>query len=101
MIQKLKDIRLIVIDIDGTLVDSEGLVGEKTLFMAKELKKQNIRCTLASARSFYYSAHIADELDIDIPFITLDGALIKSRSGETVYKGIIKDSLVRKSILLA
>lgn len=101
MIDKLKDIKLIVIDIDGTLVDSEGLVGEKTLIMAKELKKQNIRCTLASARSFHYSAHIADELEIDIPFITLDGALIKSRSGETVYKGVMKDSLIRKSIALA
>ncbi len=101
MIEKLKDIKLIVIDIDGTLVDSEGLVGEKTLHMAKELKKQNIWCTLASARSFHYSSHIADELEIDIPFITLDGALIKSRSGETIYKGVIKDSLIRKAIALA
>lgn len=55
-------------------------------------------CTLASARSFHYSAHIADELEIDIPFITLDGALIKSRNGETIYKGILKDSIVRKAI---
>jgi Cof subfamily protein (haloacid dehalogenase superfamily) len=98
MIHKLKDIKLIVIDIDGTLVDSNGEVGEKTLHLAKELKKQNIWCTLASARSFHYSSHIADELEIDIPFITLDGALIKSRTGETVYKGIIKDSIVRKAI---
>ena len=98
---RLKDIKLIVIDIDGTLVDENGNVGEKTLFLAKELKKQNIFCTLSSARSYHYSSHIADDLEIDIPFITLDGALIKPRKGEAIFKGTIKDSFVRKAIALA
>jgi len=98
---RLKDIRLIVIDIDGTLVDQEGNVGEKTLLLAKELKKQNIFCTLSSARSYHYSAHIAEEMGIEIPFVTLDGALIKGLKGEAIYKGVIKDSIVHKSIALA
>lgn len=101
MTHRLKDIKLIVIDIDGTLVDQNGDVGEKTLLLAKELKKQNIFCTLSSARSFYYSSHIADELEIDIPFVTLDGALIKNRKGDTIYKGVIKDSFVHKAISLS
>ena len=91
MTHRLKDIKLIVIDIDGTLVDQHGNVGAKTLQLAKELKKQNIFCTLSSARSFHYSAHIADDLEIDIPFVTLDGALIKGRKGEPVYRGTVKD----------
>jgi Cof subfamily protein (haloacid dehalogenase superfamily) len=98
---RLKDIKLIVIDIDGTLVDQNGEVGKKTLQLAKELKKQNIFCTLSSARSFHYSSHIADELEIDIPFVTLDGALIKNRNGNTIYKGVIKDSFVHKAISLS
>lgn len=98
---KLKDIKLIVIDIDGTLVDLNGNVGVKTLNLAKELKKHNIYCTLSSARSYYYSSHIADELGIEIPFVTLDGALIKDSKGKVVYKGILKDKLVRKAIQLA
>lgn len=101
MTHRLKDVKLIVIDIDGTLVDHQGNVGEKTLYLAKELKKQNIFCTLSSARSFHYSAHIADDLEIDIPFVTLDGALIKNRKGETVYKGVIKDTFVHKAIALS
>jgi len=101
MLRQLKDIKLIVIDIDGTLVDANGEVGEKSLSFARELKKQDIYCTLSSARSFHYSSHIADELDIDIPFVTLDGALIKDRKGNTVYKGVIKDKLIKKAIKLA
>jgi len=98
---RLKEIKLIVIDIDGTLVDHQGMVGEKTLTLAKELKKKGILCTLSSARSFHYSSHIADELEIDIPFVTLDGALIKARNSKAVYKGSIKKTLITKAIALA
>jgi len=98
---RLKEIKLIVIDIDGTLVDHQGMVGEKTLTLAKELKKKGILCTLSSARSFHYSSYIADELEIDIPFVTLDGALIKARNSKAVYKGSIKKTLITKAIALA
>ncbi|MBL8015678.1 MAG: Cof-type HAD-IIB family hydrolase [Ignavibacteria bacterium] len=101
MHHRLKEIKLIVIDIDGTLVDQQGLVGEKTLMLAKELKKKGILCTLSSARSFHYSSHIADDMEIDIPFVTLDGALIKGRNGNAVYKGSIKKALITKAIALA
>lgn len=101
MHHRLKEIKLIVIDIDGTLVDRQGLVGEKTLTLAKELKKKGILCTLSSARSYHYSSHIADELEIDIPFVTLDGALIKGRNGKAVYKGSLKKALITKAIALA
>jgi Cof subfamily protein (haloacid dehalogenase superfamily) len=98
---RLKDIKLIVIDIDGTLVDAQGEVGTKTLHLAKELKKHGIYCTLSSARSFHFSAHIAEELGIDIPFVTLDGALIKDRAGKVYYQGIIRDKVVREAITMA
>ncbi|RPI18603.1 MAG: Cof-type HAD-IIB family hydrolase [Ignavibacteriae bacterium] len=101
MKHQLKEIKLIVVDIDGTLVDIHGKIGKKTLHTAKELKKINIFCTLSSARSFYYSAHIAEELDIDIPFITLDGALIKDRHENVVYRGTIKDRTIQKAISLS
>lgn len=101
MIHQLKNIKLIVIDIDGTLVDINGKVGEKTHELSQELKKLGIYCTLSSARSFHYSSHIADELKVDIPFITLDGALIIDKNRKIVYQGIMKDQLVQKCIKLA
>jgi Cof subfamily protein (haloacid dehalogenase superfamily) len=101
MTHRLKDIKLIVIDIDGTLVDMHGEVGEKTLYLAKELKKLGIFCTLSSARSFHYSSHIAEELGISIPFVTLDGALIKDLKGNVVFKGTLKRKLIDKVIKLS
>lgn len=101
MIDKLKKIKLIVIDIDGTLVDKNGRVGEKSLTLARQLKSQGIYCTLSSARSYHFSSHIADELDIDIPFITLDGALIKDRKHNVVFKSTVKEKTIRRAIRLA
>jgi hypothetical protein len=98
---RLKEIKLIVIDIDGTLVDTNGQVGLKSIEFAKELKKHKILCTLSSARSFYYSKQIAGEMGIDIPFITLDGALIKDRLGNVLYRGIIRSQVIQRAIKLA
>jgi len=90
-----------VIDIDGTLVDAQGRIGSKSLHLAKELKSKGILCTLSSARSFHYSADIAEMLDIDVPFVTYDGALIKDRKGKVYFEGIIKEKVIRKAIEFA
>lgn len=95
--RRLKDIKLIVIDIDGTLVDTQGRVGEKARTLAKELKEHNIFSTLSSARSYYYSAHIAEEMGVELPIITLDGALIKSKDA-VVYRGVVPEFIVRRAV---
>lgn len=94
---RLKDIKLIVIDIDGTLVDTQGRIGERTRTLSRALKNHQIFCTLSSARSFFYSERIAEELDIALPIITLDGALIKSKE-KTVYKGVINQRIIERAV---
>jgi Cof subfamily protein (haloacid dehalogenase superfamily) len=101
MHKRLKNIKLVVIDIDGTLVDADGRVGEKTISLSRELKRFGIYCTLSSARSFHYSAHIAEELEIEKPIVTLDGALIKDLKNSIIYKGSIKEKIIEKTIKLA
>lgn len=90
-----------MIDIDGTLVDTHGQIGEKTLNLARELKQHGVMCTLCSARSFSFSLHIAHELEIDIPIVTYDGALIKDQHGKIIYSGHLKDKVVKKAVKLA
>lgn len=101
MHKRFKNIKLVVIDIDGTLVNLHGEVGEKTISLSRELKRYGIYCTLSSARSFHYSAHIAEELEIEKPIVTLDGALIKDLKNNVVFKGAIKQSIIEKAIKIA
>ena len=70
------NIRLLVIDIDGTLLDPEGKISPQTLASVQAAREAGIVVTLATARRYCNTAPIADELGIDCPLILCDGALI-------------------------
>ncbi len=98
----LKNLRLIILDMDGTLLNKKGLVSDNIISLIHTLKKIGVLITLASARVHSSMVKFAELLDIDIPLISLDGALIKNRKGDVViHQAIIKPSVVRKAIKLA
>ena len=70
------NIRLLVIDIDGTLLNPEGKIAPRTLASVQAAKEAGIVVTLATARRYCNTAPIADELGIDCALILCDGALI-------------------------
>src|SRR5579863_9790493 len=69
-------IRLLVIDIDGTLLDPEEKITQKTLASVQAARQAGIVVTLATARRYCNTAPIAEELGIDCPLILCDGAFI-------------------------
>ena len=70
-------IKLIVSDIDGTLIDEDLKISNKLLETAQRLRKENIFFTLATGRMFSSALPFAEKLGIDIPIITYNGALIQ------------------------
>ncbi len=98
----LKNVRLIVSDMDGTLFNKKGKISEILLNQILTLKKLGVLVTLASARVHSSMIKFAEILEINIPLISLDGALIKDRKGEVViHQAIISPSVVKKTIKLA
>ncbi len=69
-------IKLLAIDIDGTLLTPEKTVSERTRAAIQMAQAQGIIVTLATGRRYGNSKPFADELGIAIPLITCDGALI-------------------------
>lgn len=69
-------IKLLVIDIDGTLLNPAGTINPATLESVRAAREAGIVVTLATARRYCNTAPIADELGIDCPLILCDGALI-------------------------
>lgn len=93
----LKDIKLIVFDLDGTLLNDEGKIGEETKTLVRELKKSGVRFSFASGRAHSAIVKFTEELDINMPFISLDGALIKnSKDSSVVHQSFLKKMHVRK-----
>ncbi len=75
--------RLIAVDMDGTLLEEEGkVVHPRTAWLIREASRRGIRVVLTSARSFYSARLYHAELGLDTPLICYNGAQILSPRGE-------------------
>ena len=98
----LKDIKHIISDIDGTLLNDNGELGSESKKLVKELMKLNVLVSLATGRLHSAVTEIAKELSLNGYIVSLDGALIKnSVTDETLYKSYLKTSHVEKAITLS
>lgn len=95
-------IRLIVSDIDGTLVTGQNQLSSLVKRQVEELRKKEIRFSLASQRVHSSIVPIAKELGIKIPFISLNGALIQDAEGKNrLNKSVIDRKYVERALRLA
>src|SRR6516164_11615997 len=69
-------IKMLVIDIDGTLLSPEGTITTPTLVAVQAAKQSGMVVTLATARRYYNTIKIANELGLDGSLILYDGAMI-------------------------
>ena len=69
-------IRMLVIDIDGTLLTPEGNITPHTLAAVRAAQEAGIVVTLATARRYSNTAEIAAELGLAAPLMLYDGAMI-------------------------
>jgi len=98
----LKEIKLIVTDIDGTLLNDNGELGIESKKLLKELMKENVIISLATGRLHSATADIAKELSLNGFVISLDGALIKNYvNDKTLFESFLKISQVRKAIAIS
>lgn len=71
-------IKLIAIDIDGTLLTPTGQITPRTRAAIQEAQRAGIIVTLATARRYIGAMAVATELGLDLPLIVYDGAMIVS-----------------------
>ncbi|HEX8118823.1 MAG TPA: HAD family hydrolase [Pyrinomonadaceae bacterium] len=78
-------IRLIALDLDGTLLDSRGRVPERNRAAIDEARARGVGVALVTGRRFRDARPLALELGLDVPVIAHNGALTKhAHSLETV-----------------
>lgn len=84
MEKELASIKMLVIDIDGTLLNPEGKITPRTMAAVRAAQQAGIIVTLATARRYCNTAQVATELGLDIPLILYDGALIVQHPQATI-----------------
>src|SRR3954471_8624334 len=78
-------IRLIALDLDGTLLDSRGQLSAGNRAALTAARERGVRVALVTGRRFRDARPLALELGLDVPVIAHNGALTKhARTLETV-----------------
>ncbi len=78
-------IRLIALDLDGTLLDSRGELSRRNCDAIAEARARGVGVALVTGRRFRDARPLALELGLDVPVIAHNGALTKhAHSLETV-----------------
>ncbi len=78
---ELGDIRLVVSDMDGTLLDRNGEVPPAIRAAVSALRAMEVEFTLISGRPPYTMYPTAELLGLELPFISYNGGLIVDRGG--------------------
>lgn len=98
----LKKIKFVVFDLDGTLLNDEGTIGEESKRLIKELKRLDVRFSFATGRLHNAVNQYVEELEIVCPIISLDGSLIKNqKQDKIIFESFIKEKYVKKAVRLA
>ena len=70
-------IRLLALDLDGTLLDPRGHISARNRQALENAREQGVRVALVTGRRFRDSRPVALELGVDVPLISHNGALTK------------------------
>lgn len=91
-------IKMIVTDIDGTILPYDGVFTNGVLNCIEKLKKQGIKLVLATGRMHSSTVPIAQQLGLDTPIISYQGGLIKDVEGNTLYQSNLDKNIAKEII---
>jgi Cof subfamily protein (haloacid dehalogenase superfamily) len=91
-------IKLIVFDVDGTLIDDNKKITEKTVSIIHQLQHKGIQVSFATGRTYLSVEDLLEPLNIKIPVILANGAIIQRPNREIVFSKFLSANVVEKII---
>lgn len=95
------DIRMIVLDVDGTLLNSEHALTARTAEAIKAAIAKDIHVVLATGKTRNSTTKLIDELGIRSPGIYLQGLAIYDEDGAILHQWTLDPQLARQVITFA
>ena len=93
---------MIAIDLDGTLLTDELLISPDTVKAIQKAVELGIIVTIATGRMFPSAKLFAQQLGINVPLITYQGAIIKDvDEKEVIYERLISPDIAQKLVEIA
>jgi hydroxymethylpyrimidine pyrophosphatase-like HAD family hydrolase len=97
----MKPIRLIALDVDGTLLDPREEIRPRVRAAIREAIDRGCLVTLATGRRFVGASHIAEDLGLALPLILHGGAVVQdSATGAVIYQDPLEPDTVETLLRL-
>jgi len=93
-------LRLIAIDIDGTLLNPEFQISATDLATLRRAHEQGIEIILVTGRRHAFALPIAQQLGFDLWLISSNGAVTRSLAGETFHRDLLPEPTCRDLVRL-
>lgn len=92
-----KNYKLIVSDVDGTLMGSDRIISEKLANAIKRWQKSDRQFTIASGRSFYLLQDELKSLEIKTPVVVRGGSeIVDPVTGRVIYSQYIDSKTIKE-----
>ena len=92
-------IKMLVLDIDGTIMSADLKISDKIKEYLKILIKNGIKVVIATGRMYSSAIKITKELEIQTPLICYQGSLIKdTKTNEIIYEVPLEECIAREVI---
>ena len=85
----LVPIRLIALDLDGTLLDNHHQISPANSATIAEAFARGVEIVIVTGRRFDFARPAVDSLDCNFHMIVSNGALIKSKDGATIQRHLL------------
>jgi Cof subfamily protein (haloacid dehalogenase superfamily) len=89
-------IRLLAIDIDGTLLNPQLQISETDLAALRRAQALGVEIILVTGRRHTFALPIAQQLGFDLWLISSNGAVTRSLSGETFHRDLMPAEICRE-----
>ncbi|NLK00661.1 MAG: HAD family phosphatase [Clostridia bacterium] len=96
------NIKLVAIDLDGTLLDSNKKISPRAEKAIRDIREKGVRVTIATGRMFASTRPYAEHLDLELPLITYQGALVKLKDNTNIlYQRNVPSYLAQEVVAMA
>jgi len=89
-------IRLLAIDIDGTLLDGRGRLPDEHRDAIVDASAQGLEIALVTGRAFHFMRSVIDRLPVPLTLIVNNGAVVKRKTGETEWRHVLDREAARR-----
>jgi 5-amino-6-(5-phospho-D-ribitylamino)uracil phosphatase len=91
-------VKLIGMDLDGTLLDSQSHLTAENIAAISDAADAGIQIVIVTGRRFHSARNTVDPLPCDFSVIATNGALVKSKDGETLQRHLLPADVARRVV---